>query len=189
MCVNRMLDMEEEESIDRSLLALLRQWKRYVSLYLSDQDIANMDLIESFCTDMRESLIRLKKAGKLSADAGTPAPSETSPCDEEPQDVRKAHVVPEELRPSPRRLPTVCLDDIEYIVDERLREFRAWRNPHARVVFDSREGRRMLKTFYVDVCPSCRQEVAVRVDTTDSHVICPVCGTAVAVDRSLCKAG
>jgi predicted RNA-binding Zn-ribbon protein involved in translation (DUF1610 family) len=47
----------------------------------------------------------------------------------------------------------------------------------------------MLKTFYVDVCPSCRQEVAVRVDTTKSHVSCPVCGTAVAVDRSLCKAG
>jgi ribosomal protein S27E len=47
----------------------------------------------------------------------------------------------------------------------------------------------MLKSFYVDVCPSCRQEVAVRVDTAGSHVTCPVCGTAVAVDRSLCKAG
>ena len=70
MCVNRNLeDMEEEAAIDRSLLALLGQWKRYVSLYLSDQDIANMDLIESFCTDMRDSLIRLKMEGKLPADA------------------------------------------------------------------------------------------------------------------------
>jgi len=70
MCVNRNLeDMEEEAAIDRSLLALLGQWKRYVSLYLSDQDIAKMDLIESFCTDMRNSLIRLKKEDKLPADA------------------------------------------------------------------------------------------------------------------------
>jgi predicted RNA-binding Zn-ribbon protein involved in translation (DUF1610 family) len=148
-----------------------------------------MDLIESFCMDMRDNLTRLKKEGKLPADAGNPAPSGANPCDEEPQDVRKAHVVPEELRPSPRRLPTVCLDGTEYIVDERLREFRQLRNPHERVVFDSQEGRRMLRRFYVDVCRKCRQEVAVRVDTADSHVVCPVCGTEVAVNLSLCRAG
>jgi predicted RNA-binding Zn-ribbon protein involved in translation (DUF1610 family) len=181
--------MEEEAAIEESLLALWSKWKRYVSLYLSDKDMANVDWIENFCSDMRESLIRLKKEGKLPADAGNSAPSGANPCDEGSQDVRKGHVVPEELRPSPRRLPTACLDGTEYMVDERLREFRQFRSPHARVVFDSQEGRRMLKSFYVDVCPSCRQEVAVRVDTAGSHVACPACGTAVAVDLSLCKAG
>ena len=74
MCVNRSLeDMEEEAAIDKSLLTLLRQWKRHVSLYLSDEDIASMDLIESFCTDMRNSLFRLKQEGKLPADAGNSA--------------------------------------------------------------------------------------------------------------------
>ena len=83
----------------------------------------------------------------------------------------------------------MCLDGITHIVDEKLREFRQVHNPHARVVFDSREGRRMLKSFYVDVCRKCRQEVAVRVDTTGSHVACPVCGTAAAVNRSLRRTG
>ena len=181
--------MEEEAAIDEGLLALLRQWKRYVTLYLDDEDIAGMDVIETFCTDMRESLNRLKKEGKLPADAGNSATSKKGTFDNGPEEVRKAHVLPDDLRPSPRKLPTVFLDDTEYIVDERLREFRPWRNPHARVVFDSQEGRRMLKTFYVDICPSCRQEVAIRVDTTKSHVVCPVCNAAVAVDRSLCRAG
>jgi ribosomal protein S27E len=184
-----MLDMEEEESIDRNLVALWSQWKQYVSLCLSDEDMADVDWIENFCTDMRYCLMRLTEEGKLSVDARSVALSVASSQDETPQHVFRARVVPEELRPSPRRLPTVCLDRTECIVDERLREFRQVHNPHARVLFASWDGRRMLKSFYVDVCPSCRQEVAVRVDTAGSHVICPVCGTAVAVDRSLCKGG
>ena len=66
MCVNRNSeDMEEEAGIGRDLTALLGRLRRYVSLYLTDQDAANVNWIESFCADIRESLIRLEADGRL----------------------------------------------------------------------------------------------------------------------------
>jgi hypothetical protein len=188
MCINRQSeDMEEEAAIDEGLLALWSKWKLYVSLYLSDKDMANVDWIESFCSDMRENLKRLKDKGKLPADAGSSASAEASSPHDYPRGVWKVLVLPEQLRPSPRRLPTVGLDGTQYIVDERLGEFRACGRIDLRVAFDSKRGLRMLRRFYVDICAVCRQEVAVRLDTSDSHIVCLTCGNPVEVNRSLCR--
>jgi predicted RNA-binding Zn-ribbon protein involved in translation (DUF1610 family) len=91
-------------------------------------------------------------------------------------DVISAARVSEESRQCPRRLPTVRFGRATYIVDERLREFRHAKNPHRRVLFDSAKGVRMLAWFYVDVCRSCRQEVAIPRRTAAGTVTCPVCG-------------
>ena len=81
MCINRNSeDMEEEAGIDRDLTALLGRWRRYVSLYLTDQDAANVNWIESFCADMQESLIRLEAEGRLSASADDRGPTGGGPA-------------------------------------------------------------------------------------------------------------
>ena len=92
--------------------------------------------------------------------------------------IRRALVDYDKIQ-GPRRLPVVCFGQIEYFVDERLREFRRVNNPYRRVVFDSAKGIRMLRGFYVDVCRSCYQDVAIPRSSAAMRVMCPVCGGSV----------
>ena len=189
MCVSRNSeDMEEETGIDRDLTALLGRWRRYVSLYLTDQDAATVNWIESFCTDMRKSLIRLDADGRLPASAGGRGPAGGGPAGvghvwgEPPKmgsmEVKKMDNVSEKFRHYPRFLPLVHIHGA-YFVDERLREFRRAENHIRRVVFDSRKGQLMLGKFYIDTCGTCGQEVAILRKPLTRIVKCRVCGAVV----------
>ena len=81
MCGNQKLeDIGEDAAIDRNLIALWRQWRRYVSLFLFDADMPEVDWIDSFCTDMRENLTRLEAEGRLSASADDRGPAGGEPA-------------------------------------------------------------------------------------------------------------
>jgi ribosomal protein S27E len=86
-------------------------------------------------------------------------------------------------RPGPRWLPKVSFGRTTYFVDERLHEFRHVDNPYKRVSFGSPRGVWMLRRFYVDVCRSCLQDVAIMRDTASERVPCSVCGSLVRTQR------
>jgi ribosomal protein S27E len=86
-------------------------------------------------------------------------------------------------RPGPRWLPRVSFGRTTYFVDERLHEFRHVDNPYKRVSFGSPRGIWMRRRFYLDVCRSCLQDVAIMRGTSAEHVACSVCGGLVRTQR------
>ena len=75
----------------------------------------------------------------------------------------------------PRRLPTVCFKATFYYIDPRLQEFRDVKNPHQRILFDSGQGREILKMFRLITCPFCGQSLAVSPDNQPGKIQCVRC--------------
>ena len=86
---------------------------------------------------------------------------------------------------TPRLLPMVRLDGIDYFIDERLEEFRAVWNPHYRAVFRSAAGMNMLLPHrHRHVCgPADREFGVVLTPASREDLVYPRCQMAVTLAR------
>jgi len=76
----------------------------------------------------------------------------------------------------PRLLPVLEWRGEEYVVDGRLREFRAVTNPGVVIGFETPAGREMIDGSYVMRCPTCRQPAVSPVEVQPQNIKCRRCG-------------
>ena len=81
----------------------------------------------------------------------------------------------------PKRLPMVRLQDVEYFVDFRLRQFREVTNPHNYIDFDTEKGRQMCMGCWRLECSECGQTAVVPRDIKENEIKCIKCSRAIPI--------
>jgi len=83
----------------------------------------------------------------------------------------------------PKRLPMVRLQNVEYFVDFRLREFRDVSNPSNYIKFDTENGKRMCMECWRLECSQCGQIAVVPRDIKEHEIACIKCGGKISITQ------
>ena len=80
-------------------------------------------------------------------------------------------------RRTPRELPIVQWQGLDYFVDGRLNQFREVDNPHNFIDFDTMVGGQMCHELHVMKCPHCKLDELMYTEDDGNSLECSRCGT------------